>query len=757
MANERQLEQQRVDQVILEIKQQLKQAKKEYEKAHAETSSVEKNYLQNAKVNTTEVDDRMETNAEIQQQKQLVAKNIQTEQILKEQLETLKDLKKSPYFGRIDIQDPDETTPESLYIGTASLSDEHQNFLVYDWRAPISSVYYNGTLGQVEYETPAGWQETDLLKKRQFKITDGQIQNMFDTSETVGDELLQSVLDEHSDEYMKNIVATIQKDQNDIIRDTNSDLLLVQGVAGSGKTSAILQRIAFLLYHSRASLNADQIVLFSPNLLFSRYISDVLPSLGEKNMRQVTLHEFFSRRLQGLKVESLFDHYEKQWQLTETEKELNEQKKTAEFMAAIKDYADQLSASDLCFTDISLHGKILFSQAEIRQLYADQPAKMTPGHKFAAVKNQLIKKLNKLVKRKARSPQIQDQLEDMSSEQYLTLLGDKTKESFHSYDQERDFLGHQLASQQYEVIYDALYNDFFFDSYEQYGKFLQNKLPESAAGYSLALEYHQIALADCAPLLYLRDLVTAGGQNHRIAHLFIDEMQDYTLAQLIYLKHVFGAAQLTLLGDSEQALYASAQRPQALLENIAQTLDARQANLKLLNRSYRSTKQITDFMKAMLPEGENIQAFNRPGKRPLVCQVSTDQAALTTLKQHLSTSAAKYSTVALITKTMAESRQLYDQLRHDLPVTLLTEQDRSLPQGIAILPIYLAKGLEFDSVIVNNVSRTEYSDSDERGILYTICSRAMHELTLISQGEITPLIKQIDPELYTLEQTLPVK
>ncbi|GBG95860.1 ATP-dependent DNA helicase [Ligilactobacillus salitolerans] len=757
MASQRQLEQQRVDQVIVEIKQQLKQAKKEYEKAHAETSSVEKNYLQNAKVNTTEVDDRMETNAEIQQQKQLVAKNIQTEQILKEQLETLKDLKKSPYFGRIDIQDPDETSPESLYIGTASLSDEHQNFLVYDWRAPISSVYYNGTLGQVEYETPAGRQETELLKKRQFKITDGQIQNMFDTSETVGDELLQSVLDEHSDEYMKNIVATIQKDQNDIIRDTNSDLLLVQGVAGSGKTSAILQRIAFLLYHSRASLNADQIVLFSPNLLFSRYISDVLPSLGEKNMRQVTLHEFFSRRLQGLKVESLFNHYEKQWQLTEAEKELNEEKKTAEFMAAIKDYADHLTASDLCFTDISLHGKILFSQAEIRQLYADQPVQMTPGHKFAAVKNQLIKKLNKLVKRKARSTQIQDQLEDMSSEQYLTLLGDKTKESFHSYDEERDYLGHQLASQQYEVIYDALYNDFFFDSYEQYGKFLQNKLPESAAGYSLALEYHQIALADCAPLLYLRDLVTAGGKNHRIAHLFIDEMQDYTLAQLIYLKHVFGAAQLTLLGDSEQALYASAQRPQALLENIAQTLDARKANLKLLNRSYRSTKQITDFMKAMLPEGENIQAFNRPGNRPLVCQVSTDQAALKALTKHLNASAAKYSTVALITKTMAESRQLYDQLRRDLPVNLLTEQDRSLPQGIAILPIYLAKGLEFDSVIVNNVSQAEYSSSEERGILYTICSRAMHELTLISQGGVTPLIKQIDPELYTLEQTLPVK
>jgi Superfamily I DNA and RNA helicases len=310
MENERKLEQKRVDQVITEIQSQLKQTEKEYKKAHDETSSVEKNYVQNAKVNTTEVDDRMETNAEIQQQKQLVAKNIQTEQILKEQLNTLGELEKTPYFGRIDIQDPGDDK-ETLYIGTASLNDDQQNFLIYDWRAPISSVYYNGTLGAVEYETPAGLQQTDLLKKRQFKINDGVIKNMFDTNETVGDEILQSVLDEHSDEYMKNIVATIQKEQNDIIRNTKSDLLLVQGVAGSGKTSAILQRIAFLLYHSRDTLNADQIVLFSPNLLFSRYISDVLPSLGEKNMRQVTLHEFFSRRLQGLNVESLFEHYEK--------------------------------------------------------------------------------------------------------------------------------------------------------------------------------------------------------------------------------------------------------------------------------------------------------------------------------------------------------------------------------------------------------------------------------------------------------------
>ena len=756
MENERKLEQKRVDQVITEIQSQLKQTEKEYKKAHDETSSVEKNYVQNAKVNTTEVDDRMETNAEIQQQKQLVGKNIQTEQILKEQLNTLGELEKTPYFGRIDIQDPGDDR-ETLYIGTASLNDDQQNFLIYDWRAPISSVYYNGTLGTVEYETPAGLQQTDLLKKRQFKINDGVIKNMFDTNETVGDEILQSILNEHSDEYMKNIVATIQKEQNDIIRNTKSDLLLVQGVAGSGKTSAILQRIAFLLYHSRDTLNADQIVLFSPNLLFSRYISDVLPSLGEKNMRQVTLHEFFSRRLQGLNVESLFEYYENSDNLSRQQKELSSYKKSPQFMQTVKKYAAHLPAAEICFTDVTLNGETIFSKDEIRKIYTSFPGNMTLAHRFNALKKKLSKKLDSLVAKKATSQEIQDILENLSGEQYHELLGEQNKESFISYDEEQAYLSRQIAEKQYAVIYDALFNDFFFDDYEQYGSFLKQKLPQSFEEYSQNLEYHRITLDDCAPLLFLRDLLTDSGQNHSIAHLFIDEMQDYSLAQMIYLKHVFGAAKLTLLGDSEQALYSESKRPKELLSELSETLQARHSSLKLLNKSYRSTKQITDFMKALLPEGNSIQSFNRPGKRPLICQVSDEEASFRALYQHLKKSAKEYSSVALITKNMTKSKQLYEKLHGKLPVTLLEESDRTLPAGIAILPIYLAKGLEFDSVIVNNVSADEYPDTNEQGILYTICSRAMHELVMISIGQPSPLIKQLDPDLYGVEQTLTIK
>ncbi|MGL4267629.1 MAG: RNA polymerase recycling motor HelD, partial [Weissella cibaria] len=234
------VEQERLDKVVVEIDQQLEDAKDAYAQAHSETRAVEGNYIANTSINTFEVDDAMETNAEIQQQRNIVARVTETENIMRKTVDTLTMLRPSPYFGRVDIDE--EGDQESLYIGLASVQDKSGDFLVYDWRAPISGIYYNGTLGKVSYPTPMGEQDAELLKKRQFTIADAKIVNMFDTNETVGDEMLQYALGQQNDLTMRNIVATIQQEQNQIIRDTTSDLLVVQGVAGSGKTSAILQR-----------------------------------------------------------------------------------------------------------------------------------------------------------------------------------------------------------------------------------------------------------------------------------------------------------------------------------------------------------------------------------------------------------------------------------------------------------------------------------------------------------------------------------
>ena len=763
---EQQAEQHRVDAVIKQVKARAKETDRLVAKAHHDTDVIQKNYGDNNSVNTFEVDDRIETNAELQQQKQMVERAVESEAILNRQVGVLKDLSNSPYFGRIDIQDDPDDTPERLYIGTASFVDAQQNFLVYDWRAPISSVYYNGTLGKVAYQAPAGEQTTELLKKRQFQIDHGHIRNMFDTNETVGDEILQSVLGEQNDAYMQNIVATIQKEQNDIIRDTHSDLLVVQGVAGSGKTSAILQRIAFLLYHSRASLEADQMVLFSPNRLFSHYISEVLPSLGERNMRQVTLAEFLGARFQGLAVQSLFERYESDQNTDTANPDVRHFLESAPLMAQVDQYCHQLSADQMRFTNIVFNGDVFFSRAEIMTIAQGLPKTMQPADRFLAIKNALIKRLKHRIDTEAQADWVTAQIDQLSDEAYRDLLGDKRRGAFQSLDDEVFYLGKQIVTRRLRQVYDAIYNGYFLDTYEQYYDFLkQVQRPNTISSgdwtsqlkaFRTGIEYHRINLIDCAPLLLLRDILTGSGQNRRMQYIFVDEMQDYSLAQLLYIKHAFPLAKFTLLGDSEQALFKAIEQPQQLLDRLRDAFQVRRANLITLNKSYRSTLQITNFAKALLPDGDQIQAFTREGPLPKVMIRYDVEQALASLLTEVNHQLQHTNTVAVLTRNLADSKKVYQSLKHHTVATLMADSDRTMPQGVIVLPIYLAKGLEFDAVIAYDVSEHTYPDESAVGLLYTIASRAMHHLTLLSIGKVSPMIAKLDPTLFTIEHQVRV-
>lgn len=743
-------EQERVNRVVSMISTSLQKAKNEYDNAKQERSSVEKNYVQNAKINTFEVDDQMETNAEVQQQKQLVAKNVETENILERQIKLLADLKKSPYFGRIDIHEDGETSPETLYIGTSSFNDDTGNFLIYDWRAPIASIYYNGNLGYVSYNTPQGKQNAQLLKKRQFRIQESKITNMFDTNETVGDELLQEMLGEQGDEYMKNIVATIQKEQNDIIRDTKHDLLIVQGVAGSGKTSAILQRIAFLLYHSRSDLNADQIVLFSPNLLFSHYISEVLPSLGERNMRQVTITEFFAQRFEGLNVETLFENFEKHQIKQTSEKNIKE---TAEFMLSIKKQVENLDNKDLFFNNLLLEDQIIFTKKEILSLYSTLPSAQPHHLRQFELKNILIQKLKQKIKKEQSKQWVLDKIDSLSEEEYYSLLGEYKRGRFDNIESEITYLSKKIVQTKFEPIYEAIYNNYFLDIYHQYAELLKVFLPFDQKKFNDELELHRIRLEDCAPLLYLRDQLTGEGQNHSIHHLFVDEIQDYSLAQIYYLHATFPNAHLTLLGDSEQALFHTLQSSNELMTSLKETIAPKKARMIELNKSYRSTFEITSFMKSLLPDGNKIQAFTRSGPLPKVV-ITSKKAVISKLIFEAQRLLKNNETVAIITKDIVTCQLLLHSMKSKNAPTLIKNSDRSLPKGIVLLPIYLAKGLEFDAVIAYEISKENYPNDKSLGILYTICSRAMHELVLIGVENVSPLITNVPNNLFIIEHAI---
>ncbi|WP_259739958.1 RNA polymerase recycling motor HelD [Fructilactobacillus fructivorans] len=746
--DERNKEQERVTWVSQQLDEKIQDTQTEYQKAKAETQRVQKDYGTNTSANYLEADDRIETSADLQQQRSLTNKVVEDQAIVESQLATYRDLRQSPYFGRIDIQDEGFSDVDHLYIGKASFIDKDGEFLIYDWRAPISSVYYNGTLGKVAYDTPNGKQNTDLLKKRQFQIKNGKIINMFDTNETVGDELLQSALSDENNEKMQNIVATIQHEQNDIIRDTNSNLLVVQGVAGSGKTSALLQRIAFLLYHSRDSLNADQILLFSPNLLFSNYIKDVLPSLGERNMRQVTLAEFFAHRLEGMKVQTLFQRYEDNDQ--DLDPALREFKNSQNYIDQIEEYVKQLTPDRIKFDDIHFNGEVYFSKDEIREVYAALPQGMTSSEKLLQTKNKLIKRLKNRIHDETKKKWVADIIDTMSDEQYHNLLGAKHLNDFEELDDERDYIATQLVKNRLSTVYDAIYNDEFLDPYVQYADFLDHvKLPnqvdldqwkQNKNDFLSHIEFHQIGLDDTAPLLYLRDRFSGENKNVNIKYLFVDEIQDYSIAQIMYLKLIFPRAKFNLIGDSEQAIFKDVESAQTLLDKLNDAIPSKRSRLIQLNRSYRSTYPITSFAKSLLPDGNDIEAFNRNGDKPeLIVKDSSEeleQTLLSVIKQQLQ----KHETVAVITKDAASAKRVYQKVNARFDATLLKDSDRDMTSPVVVLPVYLAKGLEFDSVVAWDTSKRNYPDEHSLGVLYTILTRAMHSLTLLCNGEVSPLI-----------------
>lgn len=747
-SQEKAIEQARVDQVINAIDQQIEQVKEAIAEAHRETRAVEKNYGENASINRYEVDDIAESRSALEQQRQLVARATENEDILKRQLATLQELRKSPYFGRIQIQEPESNEIETLYIGVASLmNSDKTDFLVYDWRAPISSVYYNGTLGPVTYQTPSGPRTVELVQKRQFTIENGRITNMFDTNETVGDEMLQTALGQQNDQFMQNIVATIQQEQNDIIRNTSSDLLIVQGVAGSGKTSTVLQRIAYLLYHSKESLNADQIVLFSPNLLFSQYISEVLPSLGERNMRQVTLAGFLKRRFEGLNVETIFDRYEEG--TDDQAKPIQKFLESAKAMQAVREYVETIKHGQhsLVFTDINFGDQVFFSADHIQNIFNGQPAALSIADRLVRTKNNLIRELQKRSQIEAKKDWVQKALNELDTQAIHRLMGRHSIDDFADEQAQARYLSRRLAHNRLRIVADAIYNNYFLDPYSQYAQFLKqinwpkeinlNAQTQLIHDYQRGLEFHQLHFMHTAPLMYLRDLITGSGENNDFQYVFIDEMQDYPTAMLIYLHHTFPNARFTILGDSEQALFYPLQLPENLLKTLAQDLQAKKPRLITLRQSYRSTTDITNFAKALLPDGDQIHAFTRHGQSPVLkmCyqQTEWERQLQETVNQQLT----KYPTVAILTKDQEQAQQVYHALyRHVNHLHRLTSKDVQLPhEGVVILPTYLAKGLEFDSVVLADVSQKAMGPA-ATGLLYTMATRAMHNLTLISNGPI---------------------
>lgn len=787
MSNEQKVrEQEYLDETLKKIDFSQIQAAEEVKKSSGSLEDVSAAW-DDVRVKTSTYSGIVETAMSIRQQQQAIQERQSAKHRAQDRYKTLAKQKQKPYFARIDFNDLAEEgrEKETVYIGLASFNDDDGKFWVYDWRTPVASIYYDGGLGKVDYLTPAGPQQADVTLKRQFEIEDGVIVTLFDTEEAIGDQMLLNALSGESTTKMKSIVTTIQKEQNKIIRNTDADLLFVQGAAGSGKTAAIMQRVAYLLYRYRGKLNSGQVVMFSPNQLFNDYVDQVLPELGEQNLVQLTFFQYASHRLPRFAVQTLEERFEENNKNEKIDRAMG----SLDMFKAVQNYAQHLNKEGLKVRNLNFRNEPLITKDKIQSVYYQYNENYKLSQRLEATQEALMRSLRSQVGIQMKKDWVELEIENLSKQEYDELvgagqvrlgddqvqdagdatrrhqLGEGPKErTFDSDKAERNFLAKKIVTSAMRPLAKRVRRAGFLNINAQFADLLRS-MPkyldldkfhiseaEWTAYVDMVIEHlkeRKLSLPATTMYLYLYDLITGKHGQREIRYLFIDEIQDYTPFQLAFLKFSFPNAKFTVLGDLNQAIFTQ-DWASSLEEDFASLFDQNKVDFVELTQTYRSTKQITDFSKALLTSGKTIEAFNRGGDVPVMKLTADNDAAIVAAKKQLVQNEADGEQTAIITQTLAEAKNLAKELE-DEKITLIRSENQRLAPGAVILPSYLAKGLEFDAVIVWQADAKHYANTDLSRLLYTVTSRAMHRLTLIGSGEISPLIAAVPADLYQME------
>ncbi|GGA74712.1 RNA polymerase recycling motor HelD [Ornithinibacillus halotolerans] len=737
-------EQKRVDEVIQEINII---EEKLYSKAGGLKESIidlRKNFWDDVTVNLDEPDDVIETQASLKQQAELLAERERSHGKIGKQLKTLARLKDSPYFGRIDFKERPRNEEEQIYIGIASLMDQHEeDFLIYDWRAPISSLYYDFPPGEASYQTIDGTITGEITLKRQFIIRQGNIKGMFDTGVTIVDNLLQDALGNNASTTMKSIVATIQKEQNKIIRNEHSKLLVVQGVAGSGKTSAVLQRIAYLLYRFRENLNSENLLLFSPNPLFSSYISNVLPELGEANISQTTYLDFLKEGIEkDIAIESPFEQMEftltcKDEQLLASRQQNMNLKSSIDFKSILDDYLSSLLISGIQFRNITFRNEILISKESISKYFYSLENNISIPNRIELVSKWLLKELRVIQDREKPKEWVLEQAELLEKEEYLQAYYENQRVDEEDFSIEEDVLRTQVIKRYFAPIRKQIKQFAFVHTLATYRQLFIDWEPSTVSDEwdticELSIDYLTnkfLTWEDATAYRYFRGKIIGDKEHRGVRHLFIDEAQDYSAFQFAYIQEVFPYARMTLVGDINQAIFSYASTENPLVPNFFDESFER----IVLTKSYRSTKQIVEFTKKFAPGGEIIEPFERDGDPPNVIFLESISKQTEEIINSIARFKDKqFETIAILCKTLKESNDIFDMLKDKVAIKQITEETYAFDKGIVVLPVYLAKGIEFDAVIIPDGSLEHYNQESDRTLFYTACTRAMHSLTILT-------------------------
>lgn len=765
-----QIEQHRVESVTEIIRARIDEFRGQVSGMHDDIVDIRRNFWDDVTLNFEDAAESAESHASMKQQAEVLSERERSHRHIQEQLKTLLKLEHSPYFGRIDISEQGQQKSEPIYLGVGSLLDESgYEYLIYDWRAPVSSLYYDYGPGPVQYETPSGTIKGEMALKRQFIIRDTQIRSMFDTGVTIGDELLQEVLGKQSDAQMKSIVATIQREQNQIIRNERARLLIVQGAAGSGKTSAALQRVAYLLYRYRGMLQADQIVLFSPNPMFNSYVATVLPELGEQNMQQTTYQQYLEHRLgKTFALEDPFSQME--YTLASHNDEGYEAriagityKSGAAFMHLIDSYAAELGQAGLSFKAVIFKGRTLISEVSIAEQFYKLDGSISIANRMRSTAEWMLKELTKLSREERDQDWVQEEIELLDQEAYAKAFEELQRKnrfagnSFDDFDAERDYLAAMVVQEKFKKLrrrvkrlkfldVPMVYKRLFDQSTLQQSRINRGELPEQWAEISeqtlAKLDGGEIFYEDATPYLYLKEKLEGFHTNTLVKHLFIDEAQDYSPFQYHYLKRIFPNCKMTVLGDLNQSIFAHAVSGNGF-EPLSELFSEEETEKIILARSYRSTRPIVSFTSRMIEGGELIEPFNRDGAEPTINKAEDEDQLVAKIQDQIDILVQTgYQSIAVICKTAEESYQTFAALQAYVPNLRLVEKETvTFEKGIIIIPTYLAKGVEFDAVVIHNANQEHYGRESERKLFYTACTRAMHVLHLFYTDELTFFIR----------------
>lgn len=662
-------------------------------------------------------------------------------------LQKVRQLLKVPYFGKIavDFLDGDAGETEDFYIGRHGFAKEDSQHLIYDWRSPIAELFYNNDLGPSSYHVNKQRIDVSIEARRQLIVEANQLLNFFDTSVAIQDDVLLEALKQDATSQMTDITSTIQKEQNVIIRDTEHPLLLVNGVAGSGKTSTIMQRIAYLLYSLRSEITSDNVMILSPNRNFIDYISNVLPSLGETNPMNLTFRQLVDQYLIW-EIEDEHRYFNRISSAVD-DQQVNILRSSA-FYEHVKLSGATLAKSGF-FNPLTYKGKDIVPVARIQKYFDETPEDNSLQARLQATKQKLLAYWEKRLNTQAKKPKMQNLIltlsEEMQEKYFGSLIADESNANLVK-------LGRQFLHKKYRKITQALQDNSWLNFHAMFNTVYQDYTGEA---YQFARD-ESFTVDEAVIYLTIMHHFIDKLNIPDMRFVLIDEVQDYSPAQIHLLKDLFTKSEFTMVGDENQAIFNSSiefDQIKAIFEkenaaSAAVGIGGRGAVARaqrgrdyvqrydLLN-SYRSSGAITKAFSGLASTRNEIAITPiRPyGEAPVMKEVENSNDYVELL-EILHTQLPKGSQLTLITKTAQQAETLRDLLAEQLP-SLTTDK------FYQVLPISVSKGLEFDNVLVVDVSADNYQSARDQRILYTAFSRAMDRLFITYQGEASPFLTKL--------------